>query len=100
MPRCGVDETFQATYRGNESFFLDGWKEEARSCKFPRFHLGGNDRGKGDTIMPEKSRIQNMWGEGHGGESKAGESRALERQGNSSTLHQNSTFLCMGISNS
>ena len=40
-----------------EGFFFDRWKEEDRNCKFPRFHLGGNDGGKGDTIMPEKAPV-------------------------------------------
>ena len=62
-----------------EAFFMDGKRRIVIAiCQFPQFHLGENDGGKGDTIMPEKSegdtiqklfrgRIQNMWGEGPGG---------------------------------
>ena len=46
-------KTFQATYRGNGFFFFYGWN---RNCKFPQFHLGGNEGGKGDTHAREKRR--------------------------------------------
>ena len=74
MPRCATNVHQDISGNIMEVFFYE-WKEEDCNCKFSRFNLGGNDGGKGDTIMPEKSegdtiqrgRIQNMWGEGHGG---------------------------------
>ena len=62
MPRCGLgryecsSRHFRQHIEVMEFFFFYGWKEKDRNCKFPQFHLGGNEGGKGDSHAREKRR--------------------------------------------